>query len=201
MSESRRRKAEIAEIKRAHQQWLDGLSTAERVVAEVCERAYVNIVERRGLVAGCYLLAFFLHELFEEKHGISTELVVGWINDGEWSGVASHAWLETNGKKIDLALGRMDMPEAQPTGDVIILDHVLRRGAAHYTYYREAPADATAAIEAGIQSGELPRWIVDSKNTEHAHVLELSKTREGVKTYLLGAPSDRAYSALARAVD
>ena len=201
MSESRRRKAEIAEIKRAHQQWLDGLSTAERVVAEVCERAYVNIVERRGLVAGCYLLAVFLHEKFEEKHRIFTGLVLGWVNDGERSGGASPAWVGMNGKKIDFALGRVDMPEGQPTRDAIILDHVLRRGAAHYTYYREAPADATAAIEAGIQSGELQRWIVESKNTEHAHVLELSKTREGVKTYLLGAPSDRAYSVLARAVD
>jgi hypothetical protein len=201
MSESKRRRAEIEGLKRAHERWVSGLTPAEHIVAEVSERAYIRIVERKGLVSGCYLLAFFLHELFEEKYGIKVDLIVGWMNDGEWAGVASHAWLEMGGKKVDIALGRTDRPHDQPPGDVVILDRVIRPGIARYTYYREPPGEALTWISDSIARGELPAWVVEEKNREHAQMLHLSKTREGVQTYLRECPSDRSYPALARLLE
>lgn len=198
MSESKRRKAEIEELKQSHEQWVSELTPEERVVAAISERAHARIVRRMELVSACYLLAFFLHELFAEDYGIRTDLIVGWINDGEWPGVASHAWLEMGGKKIDISLGKMDLPESQPVGDVIVLDRVVRPGAARYTYYREAPAEALAYIDEAIRKGEIPAAIVEAKNLEHAYMLELSKTPGGVKRYLSGAPPGRSYSALQR---
>jgi hypothetical protein len=200
MSESKRRKAEIDRLKQAEREWLGSLAPAEQKSADVARRAHVQLVERRGLVGGCYLLAFFLNELLHDKYSIETDLVVGWVNDGSWPGVTSHAWIELGGKKIDIALTRTEFPESQLPGDLLILDRVVRAGVAKYRYYREPPPEALTYIQQSLQAGELPKEIVEAKNREHLHVLELSNSREGILTFLRGSPSDRAYDVLARLV-
>ena len=200
MGEAKRRKAEIERLKRAEEEWLIGLTPAERTVAEVARRTHAQLVERRGLIGGCYLLAFFLNELLQSKYSIETELVVGWVNDGTWPGVASHAWIEFGGKKTDISLTRTELPESQIPGDLIILDRVIRPGAAKYVYYREAPPEALQHIQQLVRLGDFPLDGVEAKDREHAYVSDLSKTREGIRTYFGRNPPDRTFEALARAV-
>ena len=48
----------------------------------------------------CYRISFFLQEFLSEKNGISVDIVIGYVNDGESEIMASHAWLEYESKKI-----------------------------------------------------------------------------------------------------
>jgi hypothetical protein len=200
MGESRRRKAEIESLKRAQDQWLAGLTPAERTAAEVSERTHTRLVERKGLVGGCYLLAFFLNELLHTGYSVETELVVGWVNDGTWPGLASHAWVELGGKKIDISVTQTDVADSQLTGDLLILDRVVRPGAAKYAYYREAPDKAVEYVQQAVRSGDLPAEAVESKTQEHAYIAGLARTREGIRTYFTRNPPDRTFEALARIV-
>jgi hypothetical protein len=200
MGEAQRRKAEIARLKQAEQEWFLSLTPTERTAADVARRAHTQLVERRGLVAACYLLAFFLNELLRSKHAIETDLVVGWANDGSWPGVTSHAWIELGGKKIDISTTKTDMPESHPPGDLLILDRVVRPGIARYAYYREPPPEALAHVEALARQWDLPDDAVDAKSREHEYVLGLSKTRQGILTYFSRNPPDRQFEALARAI-
>ena len=143
MGEANRRKAEIDRLKQQEQQWLAGLTPAERTAAEVAARTHSRLVERRGLTGGCYLLAFFLKELLHSKYSVQTDLVVGWVNDGDWPGVTSHAWIELGGKKIEISLTRTEIPESQLPGDLLILDRIVRPGVAKYTYHRTPPSRST----------------------------------------------------------
>ncbi len=59
--------------------------------------------------------------------------------------MASHAWIEYNGKKTALSLSRTEHGEHQATGAFIVLYHVVRRGEATYTYNLERTADALEA--------------------------------------------------------
>jgi hypothetical protein len=201
MGEAKRRKLEIERLKREDQEWVNNLTPAERTAAQVSQRAYTQIVERKGLVSGCYLLAFFLHEMLHSKYSIQTELIVGWINDGTWPGVGSHAWIELGGKKIDISLTLTEHRDAQPPGDLIVLDRVLRPGTTKYTYCREPTAEAAAFMEAVVRDGVVPSEVVEEKNREHAYVSRMAKTRDGILTYLNEAPPDRTFRVLERLVD
>src|SRR5260370_14820953 len=110
MGEAKRRKAEIERLQGADDAWRATLSPIEMQAATIAELAHRRIVEDRGLVSGCYLLAFFLHRYMRNR-GIETKLIVGWVNDGETDARASHAWIEIGGQKIDIALTHTDFPE------------------------------------------------------------------------------------------
>ena len=200
MGESRRRRAEIEQLKRAEQDWLASLTASERTAAAVARRTHAQLVERRGLVTGCYLLAFFLNELLRVEYFVDTDLVVGWVNDGSWPGVAPHAWIELGGKKIDISLTRTEHPESQLPGDLLILDRVIRSGTAKYTYYRDVPTEAREFIARLAREGELPPDAAEAQEHEHAYILELSKTRDGIRTYFSRNPPDRSFEALAKVV-
>jgi hypothetical protein len=45
----------------------------------VAQQTHTQLVERKGLVGDCHLLAFFLNELLHSKYSIETDLVVGWV--------------------------------------------------------------------------------------------------------------------------
>lgn len=201
MGEARRRKAEIGWLKEAEEAWLRSLKPAERTVADVARRTHKELVERRGLIGGCYLLAFFLNELLLSKYSIETDLIVGWVNDGTWPGAASHAWVEMGGRKIDISLTRTELPEIQPAGDLLILDRAVRPDGVKYTYYREPPREALEYVDQMVRDGHFPRDAVEAKNHEHNYVLGLSKTREGIRTYLGRSPPDRTFEALLKIVD
>ena len=94
--------------------WLDSLSPIERTIAVVAQATYDRVVVGMSMTEACYNLAFFLQEHLRRKHEIQTEVVVGWINDGQWEGAASHAWLEYHGKKTDISLHRRHIRIASP---------------------------------------------------------------------------------------
>lgn len=133
MGQAKRRSKELEELKGAEERWLATLSPEESVAARISRQAYEHIVVRHQLTGGCYLLAFFPNQYLRKVHQITTEIVVGWINDGTWEGMASHAWLLINGKKIDIALALTEHPDAQIPGDLIILDRIVQRGKARYS--------------------------------------------------------------------
>jgi hypothetical protein len=61
---------------------------------------------------------------------------------------------------------------------------------------QDRPPAALAYMQQRVSNGEMSGEIAEAKEREHAHVVQLSKSRSGVKTFLEIAPSDRNYVAL-----
>ena len=172
--------------------WLATLSAEEQQLARIA----AIIEERVEIVGGCYLLTFFLHQFLKHEMGIGSKPIVGWVNDGTFPIMASHAWLEFNGKKTDISLTRTEFPEVQLIGPLLILDRVIRPGRATYSYHLCRTAEAldaarTVAIDPE-QIGDLERL--------HLHMAKISKSEVLMKDYLHNAPSDRTYQALSRLI-
>lgn len=200
MGEAAKRKSEIEALKSKNILWLKSLSKNERVVAEVAQSAFEKIVVERGMTEGCYNLAFFLHEHLRRKHAIETKIVIGWVNDGQWDGATSHAWVEYEGKKIDISIHKTSHPESQPSGDVIILDHVVKRGKVSYAYWQVLPDAAQKALERmRADSFELSA-ILAHKEAEHKKMLAFASSPDGVDEYFRYAPSGNKYEVLASGI-
>jgi hypothetical protein len=135
MGEAKRRRAEIEALKEERRKWDQSLSPETRALSHLAIRVYEEIVIGLRMTMGCYHLSFFMQEYARRQYGIATKVVVGWINDGEWEGAASHAWLEYNCKKIDVTLIATSNPESQPAGDLIVLDHIEIKGMTQYSYW------------------------------------------------------------------
>ena len=54
--------------------------------------------------------------------------VVGYVNDDTDDIFMSHAWIELNGRKVDLTLNVTEYQDVQLSGAVLILDQVLKPG-------------------------------------------------------------------------
>lgn len=200
MGKASRRKAEKAKVKAATDGWLGSLSPEEIKVVEVAKATFEKVVEGLGMTEGCYNLAFFLREHLRRKYGIEVKIVVGWINDGEWDGAASHAWVEYQGKKIDIAIHKTSHPDVQPPGDVIILDHVFKHGRATYSYWAALPDSAAKALDDLRNTSPHLIPILDHKDREHQTMSEFALTQEGVDEYFRRAPATNKYETLARIV-
>jgi hypothetical protein len=202
VGEANRRKSEISRLKQESEQWRISLSSDERIVATIGELVYERIVEHSGLVSGCYLLAFFLHEYLRSRHRIESELIVGWVNDGTWDGLTSHGWIEVGRKKVDISLHRTEYPEACPPGDLIILDRIMRPGKAKYTYHRERSAQSLSTAQEWARGDASRQQALILKDQEHEYLFGLSKTNAGVSTYLNSVvPADRRYNALSEMIE
>jgi hypothetical protein len=165
--------------------WLKGLDEPKRTIAVSALDIFNNVVVGLGMTGACYRLAFFLTEYLKFKHGIETVPVVGFINDGTDELMISHAWVEYEGFKIDLAIANT---EDYPAGDLMILDHVLIPGELRYSYHRvkTEESDKRAAQEAAID----PRWhaVIRRKGAEHAWMLDVCKSSSSRRAYLNQAP-------------
>jgi Transglutaminase-like superfamily len=197
MGEARRRKAEIEQLKRRQEEWLAALDAPARKIADTAMRAHERIVERRGLVGGCYLLAFFLGRNLRGK-GVPVEIVVGWVNDGTSPLMSSHAWVEWQGRKTDISLTRTENREAQPPGALLMLDHIVRPGKAIYTYHRERSAEALAFQR---ELEPMAPGLIAHKEREHRMMQEASVDNGRIAAYLDAAPPDRNYAALLRMLE
>ena len=115
--------------------------------------------------------------------------------------MTSHAWIEFNGKKTDISLGYTSHPEAQPTGAVIAHDHVLRKGMADYTYYKNDQPEVQAGIQYMRSNPDLAA-ILAFKEKQHSHMLEIAKAGSSeINNYLSMAPNGLQFADLARLVD
>lgn len=196
MGEAARRKTAANATRMRRHEWLATLSGDDAVVAEVALDVYEKIVLGYGLTHGCYLLAFFLHKYFLENFGIKVEVVVGWVNDGLWEGATSHAWVEYNGKKVDISLHRTSDSRLVPPGALTILDQAIEAGQAVYSYWRELPAANARYLQMKSQEEHQFAVIFKHKNLEHQRMLAYTAMVAGSDAYFAAAPSSSKYESL-----
>lgn len=198
MGEAKRREAEIARLKEKEAIWRATLSDDERIVALLAERLDERLVRGRQFSEGCYHLAFFM-TLYLSLRGIRVTPIIGWVNDGTWQGMTSHAWIELNGKKTDVSLTYTSYPDVQPTGSLIIHDHVLRKGMATYHYFKND--DPEVAIGLDWMRG-IPEWrsTLAFKEAQHGDMMSIV-TDDRINEYMSMAPPGGAYAELARIVE
>jgi len=146
-----------------------------------------------------YRISFFLQEFLRETHDISVDVVVGYVNDGESDIMASHAWLEYNGKKIDLGLTLTADPQIQPPGKLLILDREVTAASGKYTYHLQKSATARAA-EASVLSNPTHRSIVTQQEEQHKLMERIASDPKKVRSYPDGAPDGLGYNEFARMV-
>ncbi|MGF6995529.1 hypothetical protein [Paraburkholderia sp. GAS32] len=176
MGEAKRRKAE-------GNRWLDGLTDAERLVAESARLIYKRVVKGVEMVQGCYYCAFVLRKYLKEQHGISVTPVVGWAMHGDI--LFAHAWAEFNSKRIDLSLQQVTNQDV-PTGDLLILDHVVEAGRVSYQYH------VTTTDQIAAAAGPDRLAFADKMR-------EIAADDARIDSYFLNAPPAYSYdAALAR---
>lgn len=195
MGKSKRLKAERRRLREGEAQWLSGLSPPEQQIAAVATATHREVVEDRGLVGGCYLLAFFLTEYLKRERGIPVTPIVGWINDGETPLMSSHAWIEYAGRKTDISLTRTEHPAYQPSGPLLVLDRVVKPGQVTYTYHHERPVTAIAALR------DLDEKLVAQAEAQHLEMSARARNEELIKTYIENAPAGRNYAAMKQLIE
>lgn len=203
MGEARRRKAAIEQLKKAGAEWEASLSSEERTIKEVALRVHQYLVTDRDYTGGCYHLAFFLHRYLHDRKGIDTEVCVGYVNDGAGPIMTSHGWLVYRGRKTDISLTKTEVPEAQLPGGLLVLDHVLKRGKANYTYHAERDEAALVAVRALLDSDldVMTRRAIENKESEHLQMQTMVGRPELIQRYLQSAPGLLSYDTLAAAID
>lgn len=134
-----------------------------------------------------------------QEMGIFANPKVGWVNDGDWDGVASHAWIEYSGKKTDVSLGYTLRPDAQPTGNMLVHDRTIRKGMATYQYFEN---DDPEAIKRLARLSNDPQYseIVSAKEIEHKYMLSIAESRE-FDSYLSKAPSGLQYNDICKLIN
>lgn len=199
MGEAKRRAGEIARLKAEMADWKDALVGAEKEILTLAERLDERLVRGQKFSQGCYHLAFFM-TLYLRERGIEVEPVIGWVNDGTWKGVTSHAWVEFMGRKTDASLGCTQDPALQPTGGLLVLDKIIRKGMADYRYFK----NDDPAVQAGIEymhSHPDPdlRAGIAFKEQQHRKMLDIAQNDE-IAAYLSKAPAWGRYENLSNLV-
>jgi hypothetical protein len=198
MGDAKRRAKEIALLKEQEAVWRANLSGEESTIRELAERLDTRLVRGRRFSEGCYHLAFFMTR-YLALQGIEVTPIIGWVNDGTWKGVASHAWIEYGGKKTDVSLSYTTHPDVVPTGGLIVHDYVLRAGKASYVYYKN---DDPAALERlrWMRTVQEFRGVLAHKEREHRRMLEIASSPKLIEEYLASAPAGGRFEDLSALV-
>lgn len=198
MGQAKLRRDEIAQLKERNAVWRAALTADELVIADTAERLDERLVRGMRFSEGCYHLAFFMTQYLADR-GIVVQPTIGWVNDGTWQGMTSHAWIEFHGKKTDVSLTCTTRPDAVPTGALIIHDHIVRKGTAAYSYfYNDDPA-----VQAGIEWMERDQELSELhayKEAQHAQMLTIA-TEQRYAEYLSKAPAGTRYTDLVRLIE
>lgn len=201
VGEAKRRRGEIERLRREDVEWRASLTPEQAVAAEVARKVHERIVAPLQLSEACYQLAMFAHQYLSEKHQVASEVVIGWVNGGQWEGVASHAWTEVGGRKIDLSLTHTTNPHAVPRGGLLILDRLMTKGDAVYTYHREAPQEAMDYLRRqAIMDPTFMRTMVH-KEEQHQNMRQIATDPELIRQYLDQAPAPIRYIELVKLMD
>lgn len=169
--------------KRANSECLASLSGDERIVADAALRLYKAFPDD----GACYRKTLFLRHYLRERHGVEAAAVVGFVNDGTDELYGSHAWLEFQGKKVDIALSMPLRPELQKRAPVVILDWTYSPGWAGYTYHLDRPARALAAVHELMRNPET-RELMQEAETLHLTMMATAKSDTLIAAYLANAP-------------
>lgn len=196
MGQARQRKLQAEKFQTLDRTWLLSLSSDERQVVEVASRIHQKVVMEGGMWGGCYHLSFFLKRYLKKQRNIEVDVIVGWVGEDSWQGVASHAWVEFGGRKVDMALSRTEDPQTLPTGSFILLDRVLLPGMADYRYYREIPEQAKEAL---IQLALASDTAVTSRlaHQRHRQMLAMVDDETAIDQYLASVVGGMDYRNLA----
>lgn len=195
MGQAKQKAAAVAE-------WEKSLSPEERIVLNVARRLHEKFVMALGATGVCYRTSFFLSEYLAKEHGINVDTIVGFINDGEGDVMASHAWVEVSGKKIDLGLTLTEHPDAQPPGPLLILDRRFTQGRAIYTYHSERSPQALRAVERLLADLNLDAGMKEMlryKEVEHETMQRIAKEKS-FRQYLDAAPDGIDYEAMRKLI-
>lgn len=187
---------EASRRKQSNSQWLSGLTGAERVIAETALRLYRAFPDE----GACYRKTFFLYKYLRALHDIQSEPVMGFVNDGTDDLYGSHAWLEYEGKKIDLALAHPLRPELQKRGAVLILDWTYSPGWTGYTYHRERPAAGLAQVLELLHHPDTQALMQQAENL-HVTMSATAKSDQLIDSYLANAPDGIDFAKTARLVE
>ncbi len=182
--------------RRAIVEWLNALSDDERIVAETA----IKLMRGFPDDGACYRKAFFLRQFLRVRHGIDANAIVGFVNDGTDQIYASHAWLEFQGKKVDVALARPMQPDIQQRGPVLILDFVYAPGWSGYTYHRERPAEGVAHIEELLRDPQARAFVAASEDL-HRTMAATAMSDALIAAYLDNAPDGIDFGRTAELVD
>jgi hypothetical protein len=184
MGQAKRRAKEI-------KQWVDSLTAEERLIAETADKLLNRVLKPMAATGMCYRMTFFLH-LYLAELGIQTIPVVGYINDGTDEIMISHAWLEYDGKKIDVTLANSEHPDISPSGQVIVLDRVVHGGHT-YSYHREQSAEGLAAETGMLRESA---QVVHMKRAEHIAMLARAEDASVMRALLDAAPDRMTFDML-----
>jgi hypothetical protein len=197
MGEAKRRALEIGKMKAEAAAWRESLTDHQKLIADVAIKLDDRLVRGRQFSGGCYHLAFFMaHHL--SLQGVDVQPVIGWVNDGLWLGMTSHAWIEFDGRITDTSLTYCERSNSVPTGALIVHDKVLREGEASYTYHHHG----TSAVQAGLDwLGERKEYHValQQKLVEHERMRLISANRS-FQEYFSSAPPGGKYADLLRMI-
>lgn len=162
MGESKRKAGEL-------KSFLDNLTEDERTAYDLTQRLLQGFIKPMGMHGACYRVSVLLNRLLTKEYGVASNIVLGWINDGDDIFI-SHAWLEIGTKKIDLMAER-PMHEESNRGPTIILDHVFK-GASNITYsYHLHKTPAALAVDAAMAAEDpFYREMLGVKDAEHAKI-------------------------------
>ncbi|MDV4153859.1 MULTISPECIES: hypothetical protein [Rhizobium] len=192
MGEARHRRQSYDTAKRL---LLDRHEGHHRIVAEVAVNLFDRFILPRRFTGACYQITMTLEKYLFEAHGISSNTVVGYVNDGTDDIMISHAWLEFDGKKVDLGLHFVDHPDVVRPGAVIVLNEQLRLGAIEYSYHLTRPAASLAFVEQMLKD---PSTAHVARRKEAEHQAMLARSRDSVlrDIYLAGAPADSSFASM-----
>ncbi|MGE0531937.1 MAG: hypothetical protein AB7G40_05440 [Hyphomonadaceae bacterium] len=187
---------EASRRKRANREWFSSLAGDERIVAETALKLYHAFPDD----GACYRKAFFLRHYLRERHGIEAAAVVGFVNDGTDELYGSHAWLDYQGKKVDLALSMPLRPELQKRGPMLLLDWIYTPGWTGYTYHLDRPATALAEILELMRHPDTHELIQEAE-TLHLTMSATARSDSLIEAYLANAPDGIDFAKTAALVE
>jgi hypothetical protein len=171
---------------------LQDLEGEALIVAKTAITVFEKFILPGRHTAGCYLITMVLNRFLATEHGIVTDPVVGYVNDGTDDIMISHAWLEHNGLKTDLTLNILDPYLGAEPGSLLVQDYVLRTGVLDYSYHRNRTAPALLAIQGMLRDPALTA-LVRHKEVEHQEMLARSRTPLLMNAFLDAAPPGLSY--------
>jgi len=173
------------------------MTDKENEIVKFIGKVHGVIVKKHSLHSACYLLAFFIYKYCKEVLNAETKIIIGWVNDGTWSGVSSHAWVEYNGKKIDVSLSGTADEKLYPTGDAIVLDRTIESGNVSYSYYYAVPSTAANAYaELKKSANQQTLEFMSSKEREHKKMKEIASNDAYINQFFENAPASRRFEAI-----
>lgn len=189
MGEAKRRRQELDKI-------ISGFSAEQKVIFDLAQRAYDEIIRAHNFQGACYHMTYFLKAVLHKEHGIEADAVIGFINDGTDDIMISHGWLEYQGRKVDIAAANPN--HGQTAGPVLILDYKFQeQGTIEYSYHRERGERGELAIQRLGQS-KIPEVLnmIKQKEHEHSWMISVGSSVEKIMEYLNSAPNGATYDRL-----